>query len=114
MAFFRADDDEAAYKQLPLEAEHAKLTIIAHRSHLDKHRYGFVSRAVIFGAVAAALRYNFSSRAISEIFTNLPGIAFLVFRRLWWYCSGCFIRDIDSNLQSVAPHLGAKLEVAKS
>ena len=78
-SFFKADH-EAAYKQLPLKDSHAKLGVVALRSPIGQSWYGLVSRAMVFGAVAAVLHfYNVFSRLIAELFTQLFGIPLLVF-----------------------------------
>ena len=77
-AFFKADR-EAAYKQLPLDSTHAKLAVIALRSPSDGRWYGFLSRTLMFGAIAAALHYNAFSRLLSEIDSKLLGIPLLFF-----------------------------------
>ena len=76
-SFFKADH-EAAYKQLPLAPEFSKLAAVALRSPVDHLWYGFVSRTMVFGAVAAAIRYNVFPRLIAELFTKLFGIPMLV------------------------------------
>ena len=77
-AFFKADH-EAAYKQLPLAPSHAKLAIIALKNPTDGRWYGFLSRTMVFGAIAAVLHYNVFSRLIAELFTRLFGIPLLNF-----------------------------------
>ena len=62
--FFKADH-EAAYKQLPLDYSHANLAVIALRSPTNGLWYGFLSRTLMFGAIAAALRYNVFPRLLS-------------------------------------------------
>ena len=44
---------------------------IAIRSPKDKRRYGFISRTMVFGAVAVLIRYNVFPRPLSEFFTQL-------------------------------------------
>ena len=77
-AFIKADH-EAAYKQLPMCMGHQKLAVIALRSPADDRWYGFFSRTMVFGAVAAVLHYNVFSRILSEITTKLFGIPLLCF-----------------------------------
>ena len=56
-ALFKADH-EAAYKKLPLaQADQRKAVIVLRRPTSGK-RPGFLSRALMFGATAAVLRYN--------------------------------------------------------
>ena len=74
--FFKADH-EAAYKQLPLNWEHSRLAVIALRSPTDGRWYGFMSRTLMFGAVAAVIHYNVFSRIISELMCRLFGIPML-------------------------------------
>ena len=65
-AFFRADR-KAAYKHLALNPDHAGLCAVALRCPTDLEWYGFFPRALLFGAVAAVLRYNIFSRKISLV-----------------------------------------------
>ena len=76
--FFKADR-EAAYKQLPLEFSHSKLAVIALRSPQDKRRYGFFSRTMVFGAIAAVLHYNAFSRLVTELASKILGIPVVCF-----------------------------------
>ena len=72
-SFFKADH-KAAYKNLPLAPEDANGCIVALRSPVDHCWYGFLSRALLFGAVAAVLRYNCFSRIIAVLFCRFFGI----------------------------------------
>ena len=45
----------------------------------DGRRYGFFSSDLLFGSVAAALRYNVFSRIVAELFTRLFGMPLLRF-----------------------------------
>ena len=74
--FFKADH-EAAYKQLPILWEQSKLAVVALRSPKDGRWYGFFSRTLLFGAVAAVIHYNTFSRIISELVCRLFGIPML-------------------------------------
>ena len=76
--FFKADH-EAAYKQLPLDFPHAKLAVVPLRSPTDGLCYGFVSRTMMFGAIAAALHYNVFSRLLSELVSKLWAFPFCAF-----------------------------------
>ena len=77
-SFFKADR-EAAYKQLPLDYRHAKLAAIVLKSPEDGRWYGFFSRTLMFGAIAAVLHYNVFSRLLSELVSKLLGIPLLCF-----------------------------------
>ena len=113
-SFFKADH-EAAYKQLPLEHSHAELAVIALRSPVDGMWYGFISRTMMFGAIAAVLHYNVFSRLLSEIVSKLLGIPLL-----------CFFDDFGSiipaslaekalsTFTSFCSKLGIQLKEAKS
>ena len=113
-SFFKADH-EAAYKKLPLGYFHAKLAVAALRSPGDNQRYGFISRTMMFGAVAAVLHYNVFSRLLSELVSQLLGIPLL-----------CFFDDFGSITQaelgekalatftSFCSKLGIRLKPAKS
>ena len=76
--FFK-DDNEASYKQLPTDASHSKLAAIALISPSDHRMYGLIIRTIVFGAVAAALRYNVFTRLLSEPFDQFFGNPLLVF-----------------------------------
>ena len=71
--FFKADH-EAAYKQLPLNWEHSSLAVIALRSPKDNRWYGFMSRTLMFGAIAAVIHYNVFSRLLAELTCKIFGI----------------------------------------
>ena len=71
---FMKADHEAAYKQLPLDWDQAKLAVVALRSPEDGRWYGFFSRTLLFGAVAAVIHYNVFSRIISELVCRIFGI----------------------------------------
>ena len=77
-AMFKADH-EAAYKRLPVAPEHAKLSVIALRSPPGKRWYGFITRTLVFGAIAAVLLFNVFSRLLRGLFTQLFGISLLCF-----------------------------------
>ena len=62
-----------------MDASHSKLAVIALKSPKDNRRYGFVSRAMVCGDVAAVFHYNVSPRLISELSAQLFGIPLLVF-----------------------------------
>ena len=112
--FFIADH-EAAYKQLPLDYSHAKLAVIALRSPHDGRWYGFLSRTLMFGAIAAVLRYNVFSRLLSELVSKLLVIPLL-----------CFFDDFGSvvpkvlagralaNFTAFCPKRGIQLKADKS
>ena len=65
---------KAAYKNLPLNPEQADACIATLRNPSDGLFYGFRPRAFLFGAVAAALRYNFFSRIIAALANLTIGI----------------------------------------
>ena len=60
-------DHAAAYKQPPLEWAKHSLASVALRSPGDGRRYGFTSRTLLFGAIAAVLHYNVFSRIIDSL-----------------------------------------------
>ena len=49
------------------------------RSPGDNQWYGFISRTMMFGAIAAVLRYNVFARLLSEIVAQILGIPILCF-----------------------------------
>ena len=67
-------DHGAAYKQLPVGWSQSKLAAIALRNPRDKQRYGLLTRAMVFGAVAAVLRYNALSRIAEDLASKISGI----------------------------------------
>ena len=60
-ALFKADH-EAAYKQLPLGPKGQATAIIALRRPTSGKWFGFRSRTLMFGSVAAVLHYNIFTR----------------------------------------------------
>ena len=77
-AFSKADHEEA-YKQLPLGPADRPFAIIAPRHPQTGIWYGFRSRTLMFGPVAAVLHYNVFSRLIAAIFTRAFGIPLICF-----------------------------------
>ena len=67
-------DHEAAYKQLPIEPADQTCAIIALRHPTSGKWYGFATRALIFGAVAAVLHYNVGSWAITALVNLIFGL----------------------------------------
>ena len=70
--FFKADR-EAAYKQIPLKWEQSRLAAVTPRCPTGGKWYSFRIRTLVFGAVAALLRYNVFSMAMAELFAKIPG-----------------------------------------
>ena len=56
-AFFKADR-ESAYKQPPMEPDHADLALVALRNPTSGKRMAFPPMALLFGAASAVLHYN--------------------------------------------------------
>ena len=73
---FKADH-KAAYKQLPIDPADQETAIIALRHPSNSRWYGFVTRALIFGSVAAVLHYNVFSRIIVALVNRYLGIPLL-------------------------------------
>ena len=69
-ALFKADH-EAAYKQLPLDAQGQDAAIIALRRPTSGKWFGFRSRTLMFGSLAAVLHYNIFHRLITALFNRL-------------------------------------------
>ena len=67
-------DREAAYKQLPIDPSDQKNAIVVLRRRASKLWYGFVTRALIFGSVAAVLHYNAISRILVALANRVLGI----------------------------------------
>ena len=72
-------DHEAAYKQLPIDPEDQRNAIIALRHPRSGKWFGFVTRALIFGAVADVLHYNVFSRLRTAIINKALGIPMVCF-----------------------------------
>ena len=66
---FKADR-EAAYKKLPIEPADQCTAIVAISHPQSLKWFGFVTRALVFGSVAAVLRYNILSGIWSAIFAR--------------------------------------------
>ena len=63
---FKADH-KADYKQLPIDPADQASAIVALRHPMGGKWYGFVSRTLISGSVAAVLRYNVISRILTAL-----------------------------------------------
>ena len=70
---FAKSDQEAAYKQLPLDWDRANLAVVSLRPPADGRWYCFVRSTLLFGAVAAVIHYNVFSRIISELMFRIFG-----------------------------------------
>ena len=68
--FMKAERDDA-YKQPPLAWGQSELSVVSIRSPAGGRWYGFLSRALLYGAIAAAIRYNVVSRIISELMCRI-------------------------------------------
>ena len=113
-ALFKADH-EAAYKQLPLDPADQLYAIVALRHPTSGVWYGFRSRTLVFGSVAAVIHYNVFSRLITVIFNKTFGIPPI-----------CFFDDFAALLPrllarkglaaftAICELLGIKLKSAKS
>ena len=64
---------EAAYKQPPLDLHDMDKAAIARRNPHDKLRYGFSSRALVFGPAPAVIHYDVFPRAITDLANQLFG-----------------------------------------
>ena len=81
-------DHEAAYKQLPIDPVDQRGAIIALRHPPSMKWYGFITRTLIFGAVAAVLHYNVFSRAWTALINRDLGIPLV-----------CFFDDFAATIQ---------------
>ena len=72
-SFFMADR-KAAYKTPPLAPAGVQYCTVAVRSPKGYKWYGFVPRALLFGAVATVLHYNSFSRIIAVLSNMLFGL----------------------------------------
>ena len=70
-------DREDAYKQLPLCPTHQNLTAVALRHPETGTWVEFAPRTLLFGAVAAALRYNAFIRSSAVLFCKITGMLLL-------------------------------------
>ena len=66
---FKADH-EAAYKQLPIAPSDQCTAIVAIRRPQSMKWFGFVTRTLVFGSVAAVIHYNILSGIWSTIFAR--------------------------------------------
>ena len=65
---------EAAYKQLAIEPADQWAAIVALRRREAGKWFGFVTRALVSGSVAAVLRYNIISRIRTALARQLLGV----------------------------------------
>ena len=70
---FSKADREASYKQLPMEPDHRNIAIVAIRNPDTGERVAFPPKALLFGAVAEVIHYNFSPRILSVLFNRIFG-----------------------------------------
>ena len=75
---FKADH-EAAYKQLPIAPADQRTAVVALRHPHSKQWFGFITRTLVFGSVAAVLRYNIISGIRSTIFARPMLIPLLIY-----------------------------------
>ena len=86
---FKADH-EAAYKQPPIGPGDQRNAIVALRHPQSRKWFGFITRTLIFGAVAAVLHYNVLSRAWTALINRALGIQLI-----------CFCDDFASAIQLI-------------
>ena len=67
-------DHEAAYKQLPIAPADQQTAIVALRRPSSGNWFGFVTRTLVFGSVAAVLHYNVISRIWAALCCRPLGI----------------------------------------
>ena len=77
-ALFKADR-EAAYKQHPPGPDGRLYAITALRNPETGRRHGFRSMTLMFGSIAAVIRYNVFSRVVAAIFNRLFGTPLICF-----------------------------------
>ena len=70
---FKADH-KAAYKQLPIDPADQNTAIISLRRPTEHRWYGFLTRTLIFGSVAAVLHYNVLPRLMVVLVKRYLGI----------------------------------------
>ena len=75
---FKADH-ESAYKQLPIRPSDMKASIIALRHPSSGKWFGFVTRTLIFGSIAAVLHYNVFSRILAELTIRCLGLPLVIY-----------------------------------
>ena len=76
---FVKTDHEAAYKQPPLDREHAKLAMVTLRHPTSGTWYAFRPHSLLFGAEAAVTHYNCFSRTIVILINRIFGIPILAY-----------------------------------
>ena len=81
--FFKADH-EAACKQLPLRPEHTKLAFVALRGPIASRWMAFPPKALLFGAISAALHYNCFSRLLDVLPNRILGIPLIGYFDDFW------------------------------
>ena len=67
-------DRKSDYNSLPVDPREARFAVITSKCHNDGKYYAFIRRALLFGSIASALRYNVSARIITDLFTLIFGI----------------------------------------
>ena len=77
--FFKDDHEDARANNSQRVGSIPPLEVIAMRRPVENVRYGFFSRTLMFGAVAAALRYDLFARLLCEIAPQLFGAPIICF-----------------------------------
>ena len=77
-SLFKADH-ESAYKQLPIRPADMKTAIIALKHPSSGKWFGFVTRTLIFGSIAAVLHYNVFSRILAELSIRCLGLPLVIY-----------------------------------
>ena len=77
-SLFKADH-EAGYKQLPIDPADQRFAIVALCHPVTHLWYGFVTRALLFGSVAASLHYNALSRILAALTARCLGIPLVAY-----------------------------------
>ena len=68
---------ESGYKQLPIAPKDQRTSVVALRRPQSKKRFGFVTRTLVFGSVAAGPHYNILSGIWSTIFSRPMSVLLL-------------------------------------
>ena len=76
--FFK-QDHASAYKQLPLDPDHAKFAMVALRHPKLGTWFAFSPRSLLFGAEAAVTHYNCFSRALAVLTNKIFGIPLIAY-----------------------------------
>ena len=124
---FLKTDHEAAYKQLPLDPEHARLAMVTLRHPTLGTWFAFPPQALLFGAEAAVIHYNCFSRILGVLVNKIFGIPLVTYfddygamtpdelnklaldtTKVFLLTLGVFLKDDKTKLGSTMTFLGVQ------